>query len=696
MSVLDEVTEAAAVAGIVERPRLHRVLDSPLVRVCVVQGPSGSGKTTLLRSWASRQDETRVVWISLSDEATSRQMFWQHVAASAQRMGVLSAAVAERTARQLAAAVDPVRLASALLADAGPVVLVFDAYEHLGDVMAEIDHDLARLVVAVPQLRIIVTTRAATGLTEIDAPDGVVRVVTLGELSLTPDEIGALLLVHTGIADATLAQSIATATRGFALTVRAVVLALSQLGRIPSLGSMEWDTVAASKLESLLPDADAVRFVTDTSVPPYVDVALAERLSESTDAARLFAYLERNGFGRWIPYARERPVFQYVETIRDTFRARAAADAERFARSCALTAQWLFDNEEVDQALMVAIEGGDYAFAERIFVPLIVNRPDTYITTRFLRPLQRVPERVLAEHPMLAFGRGVSMLPDPILRLEAPAALRIAFESTARPSYLEPEVDAFALAGMRAVTLRLMLRFAESADAALDAVRMAEELPRDVLSRHGELVGTVVRQLSYSLFAGGRIDDALAAMDRSVTLCTSQTARNYSLVYAAGASAVVGDVMRSRVLLAAIDRGAWPRALRDTSMNGLGLVAEAYARLDLLDFAGALDTLRAAQPFMQTVEYWPFLTAAAVVGGIGLGRAAAEAQRVARELSSIPRPGVGDNIPTEHLHCHIALAWLAGGDQRAAARALDGLPEASPHVAAARVAVLLGAERDRE
>ncbi|MFT4229500.1 MAG: LuxR C-terminal-related transcriptional regulator, partial [Microbacterium sp.] len=30
------------------------------------------------------------------------------------------------------------------------------------------------------------------------------------------------------------------------------------------------------------------------------------------------------------------------------------------------------------------------------------------------------------------------------------------------------------------------------------------------------------------------------------------------------------------------------------------------------------------------------------------------------------------------------------------ARALDGLPEASPHVAAARVAVLLGAERDRE
>src|SRR5690606_23188293 len=155
---------------------------------------------------------------------------------------------------------DPVRIASALLAGAGPVVLVFDAYEHVGDAMPEIDEDLARLMAAAPDLRVMVTTRGSTGLADLDLPgEGIVRVITLGELALTTEEIGALIAGQTGIEDERLAASVASATRGFALTVRAVVLALSQLGRIPRVDSTEWDTVVAARLESLLPDPVAVQ-----------------------------------------------------------------------------------------------------------------------------------------------------------------------------------------------------------------------------------------------------------------------------------------------------------------------------------------------------------------------------------------------------------------------------------------------------
>ncbi|GMA89573.1 hypothetical protein [Homoserinibacter gongjuensis] len=168
--------------------------------------------------------------------------------------------------------------------------------------------------------------------------------------------MGTLIAQQIGIADERLALSVMHATRGFALTVRAVMLALSQLGRIPHADSIEWNSMVAARWESLLPDDVPLRFVTDTSVPPYVDIELATNLTGHPDARGLLDLLERNGFGRWIPYARQRPVFQYAEIIRDTFRARAAADADRFSVACASTARWLFDNGEVDRALAFAIE----------------------------------------------------------------------------------------------------------------------------------------------------------------------------------------------------------------------------------------------------------------------------------------------------------------------------------------------------
>lgn len=440
----EQALGAAVIAGVVDRPRLYQILDSPLVRVCVVQGPSGCGKTTLVRSWALRQNRELVTWVSLSGELFKRSAFWQHVAASASRAGDLSKETAAVVQEQLMLAADPVRLAIQILADAGPVVLIVDAYEHLDELMTQIDEDLARIIEALPELRVVITTRRDTGLADCDPPGGVARVITVAELALTTDEVATLIAQQTGIDDRQLAASVATATRGFALAVRAVVLSLSQLGRIPRPDSAEWTEVVAAKLESLLPSPEAVQFVTDTSVPPYVDVQLAELLSGAPDAPELLNMLEHHGFGRWIPYAPNRQVFQYVETLRDTFRARAKADPDRFHRSCITTALWLLENEEiVEQALLFAIEGGDYALADRAFVSVVIVNPDSYLSDRFLPALQAVPETALHDYPMLAFGLGLALMGNPGLRGEAPRVFQIAIDAQARPSYIEPVVDAF-------------------------------------------------------------------------------------------------------------------------------------------------------------------------------------------------------------------------------------------------------------
>lgn len=273
--------ESASVIGVVDRPRLYRVLDAESIRACVVLAPSGSGKTTLVRSWLRRpQRAATTLWVSLGGEVGSRIAFWQRVASTAARLGQLSEAHSTRVLDQLSASADPVRIARALIAEAGRFVLVLDAYEHLGDLREAIDEDLKELLRTTPKLRLIVTTRTPTHLSELElSGESIVRTVTLSELAFTSEEVSELVRVQARIDDDQLADTIVRTTHGFALTVRAVALAIAQLGRIPLMGSTEWDSVITARLESLLPDRVAVEFVVATSVPPYVDVQLASQLT---------------------------------------------------------------------------------------------------------------------------------------------------------------------------------------------------------------------------------------------------------------------------------------------------------------------------------------------------------------------------------------------------------------------------------
>lgn len=689
---------AASIAGVVDRPRLSTILDSDLLQVCVVQGPSGSGKTTLVRSWALQQTSDHpVAWISVNKLLASRHSFWQHVVNSAHRLGLLADDTARSLSDQLTVTADPIRIATALVAESRRLTLVFDTYENLGALTPEIDNDVTRIVATVPTARVLITTRGPTALADQDLPAGrISRVITMSELAFTPDEIHTLVASQTGLDDVHLARSIARSTRGYALEVRAAVLAVANLGTVPRADSAEWSTVLESRLEALLPDPLAARFVADTSVPPYFDIDLAARLTGHPDAEGLLSVLERNGFGRWIPYARGRPVFQYVEAVRDVFRTRAADDDERLRRSSRTTAHWLLDNGDLDQSLQFAIAGGDYATAQLIFLLLLITDPDSYISDRFLVPLQQIPHEELEPHPLLAFALGLALMANPILRQEAPSAFAISIASTAMPVNLSPQLDRFCSASLKAVARRLIFRFRESADASLEAAQLVDAIDADVVEQFREHIGTILRQLSYSLLQGGKIDDALVVMARSAALCVNETSRNYSIAYAAGTSAFAGDIAKAKAFQLAIDTSAWPADLRQSYMNGLGLVAEGFIRLDSLDFAGALDVLGESESYIQTAEFWPFLTAISMAARFGLGQGLAEAERVTAELSKpVPPPGIGDNVGTELLNAWLAHLWLQGGEPRRAAGVLENQRADSPHLAWARVEVLLEAGHAR-
>ncbi|MFS0712945.1 LuxR C-terminal-related transcriptional regulator [Microbacterium sp. 2P01SA-2] len=675
--------------GVSDRPRLTRVLESPLVRLCVIQGPSGAGKTTLVRSWMLRAEQPRgVVRVSVPSGITSTRMLWHRVIVAAGRPGRLSA----ETVAGADALIDTARR---LIPADHPVVLVLDAYERLGELTERVDHDLLRLLAAYPMLRVIVTTRGETALSVAALDDGITRVISRGELAFTAGEVGTLLREQAGITDERVARQVVAATGGLALTVRAAVQAISQVGHIPRLDSSEWNGVMADRIASSLGDPETVEFVTDTAVLPFVDAALASRLTGDPDAEALLTTLERDGFGRWIPYASGGRVFQYVETVKDAFRARAQRDGDRYRRMCVAAAQAMLDGgTALAHALELAVEGEDWALADRVLAHLAASSADSHPSDTLLPVLQRVPREVLPRHPMLAFGLALALSASPLRWPEAAGVFETVIDTPSYPTYFAPELDEPTMMSVRATALRLRGDWRASNDLSLDALELVSRIEPETASRFGEHLGAMLRQLSLSLWQGGRLSEAMTAATRSAAAGSKPASRNSSTALAAAMTAPAGDTVRARAMLATLDRTAWPvDAPRPVLAIGLAAIAETWISLDALDFRGATRHLKLAPTASQS-ECWPLATATSLAVWHGKGFAAAEAERVWAELERGDLPGMGENVASQQLHAALALAWLAAGDHRRAAEALESQPDDSPMLSHARVMWLLAERRD--
>lgn len=722
------------ISGVLDRGRLFDVLTATEPRICVVSAPSGFGKTTLLRSWLlAVPAPDPVVWVPLNYAVSSRVGLWERVVAIAARAGVLGDALHGELVNTIRSSSDPVAAIIAVVGESLRFTVVFDAYEHLGDLGASIDADIVRLVRAIPLLRVIVTTRAHTTLAHPTLIlDGTSHVIEADRLSFTRAEVAELVAEHSPAGSRAFAAAVHSETRGYPLATRAFLLgefALRSVGHSAAsahrasgagdersggsplsalngstLHSAGWRTLVAQHLRSQLADLEPERFVIDTSVPPYCDEELAGALTGRADKttelrgeqetlAATFDRLERLGFGRWIPFALERPVFQYVEVIRELFVADLrATNPVRYRRALSLSARWLFDNDDNELALKLAIEATDYALSAEITEHLIVSSPASYTTDRLADSLALVPRPMLGKFPVLAFALGLALQATPLTRESARELFQITAGSAAHGQSGGSPHDVLFRHGLRIVSLRLSGRFAESAEAAHLALGFLDELTDGERQSLGQLLPLALRQLAYSLFQAGQVTQSAAAVEKAVTAVRSQTFANYTLVYAVGIHGITGDGPRTRAAQAAVKRTPLPRDLERNYMDILGRVGEGHQLLDRFDFAGATEAVAGATA--HTAEFWPVVTSVTMHARLGLGHVSAELHRVTSLLTATPPPpGTGDNFGTVLVHNGLAILNLAAGRHSSAAVILERYRAADPHIAPARLLSLLLSDR---
>lgn len=689
-----------AVAGVIERPRLHALLDAELPQMCVLRAASGAGKTTLLRSWAiSRTGPTPLLWVTISSEVASPGAFWTRLIDAARRFGGVSAETYAALTEQVARSSDPVTVAIEFLREAGPVVFVLDAYEKVGDAIVHVDQDLLRLTAELPQVRVIVAARGRTGLSDdlLRLRD---RVLVIGddELAFTAQETAEMVRVQLNRDDPTLAASIVRSTHGYALAVRALLLALAGQRAIPAADSDQWRQLVATDLRAALQDEAAARFVAATSVSPYFDAALATHLTGLADVDEVLAGLERQGFGRWILYAREHPVFQYVDSIREAFVAELRRNAEgEYLRSAGVAARWLFSCGDHEMAFDLALEGRDYQLAAQVYVDLLRVNPECYLTDRLVVPLGSLPVRVLKAYPMLAFALGLARLNHPVLRSSAPEAFLIAVNSRSRTEIAGPDLDGFIHESMRAVSLRLVGNFTDAAQASRAAIAELDNLAPERQDQLSEMIAMILRQHSYSLLQAAAYDEALATMHRSAALAKVTSTRNSALTYVTGTHAYLGDLPAARAAWATIDAQGWSPQATLSYLDAMSVIADGLLHLDGLDFAAALDISVGAESiavFGHTIEFWAFFALVALHAQIGLGQGLAAARHLEAQMGGpLPPHGTGGNTATRTLLSLQAIAWLSAGRCAKAERILEGTPQDAAELVPARVLHLVLTDR---
>lgn len=637
-------TEASrVVVGALPRPRLFTRLDRVLTTgTALVCAGAGYGKTTLLASWATaRVAAFDAFWVSI-EPAHDDQSVLSHALQVAfegvmklPQQGPLSSTVTA--------------LARGSASRDRPVVLVLDDADLVSSepVLAAFEWLGTRRT---PGLSVVFCAREEPRLPwhRLRARGQLVD-LTASDLALDEGEIVAVLRHGYGIeVPQALAAQLRTQTEGW---VAGVCLAGLMTRDAPDGISVLGTRLAHQRfvreffereIAHEVP-SDVSDFIARTSLVPRLEPSLARRLTGRDDALSVLQRLtEENLFTEQL--SPDPPTYRYHPLLAEVMSTRLVAEMPSEARRIRLlAARWFAEHDQDDAAINLAIEAGDFEYAERLVRSAVGRavRFGHYATVA--RWLTRLGPNILDSSPdlMLVLGGASSLVGD---QATARASLRALRQLEARATGpLSPALQV----AMEQLEVRIRLgegrleSMTTHAEAALRLFRAnAGDPDMELYSADEE---ALMAMLSLSRLTAGASEDAVDTVSEALRPAhLIHPTRNTISLLATRALALV--VSRQwRAASEAVDNGF--EVVRRFSGSGVDAVllwlAMAWVRDgEAADKALETASLHAADRRLPALDALLNLTQAHVAGKAGARALAADHLAVAEAaIAAFPEPG---------------------------------------------------------
>jgi LuxR family maltose regulon positive regulatory protein len=664
------------------RPRLMTALTQAVQRapMTLISGPAGSGKTTLAAAWRNAQPSSRHVgWLTLDDYDDDPATFWGYAVEALAAAGAdLAGLVRPVPGESLPASFVP-RLASALLTQPEPTVLIVDNADHLTDRRLTGALDLL-IRNAGEQLRFVLCARSDPQL-PLHSYRLAATVVEIrsADLAFTGPETVDLLAAAGVTATPEVAEALCEQTEGWAVGLRLAVAPLKQ-GTAPEdlLSALLEDdgSVAQYLFEEVLRDQPAAvrRFLLRISVTDELWPDLVDRLGGRVHGRRILAGLAHaNAFVEHSPGA---PGGYRIHALfRELLRAQLAygypTEVPRLHRVCAA---WYAEAGQGLAAVDHAVAARDWSFATHLLVEdLQVGRVMAHRLNPEVRGMSGLPANLV--EPDAVVVRAASAMS--VGQLPTMSDLSIAADAAA------DSANGLALRASAAVVSVAGAAFRGSADPAPAVTGAADELvaalPESRQIERREMTAVLstarfLRALASDLPTPALLAD-LGAAAVAANAAGSRPLRIRPLAYLALLEALGGRLHRAERFARDAAAGWADESPSEADASPVVAVARAWVHLDRYEIEDAREWADRARDQSTGTADARFVEPLAAVLHSCLLRVRREYAKAAAVLQSfvvdkdLPR-WVREQVVTEAVHTS-----LARGDSSEVTALLDGLED---------------------
>ncbi len=407
---------------LVSRPRLEQRLEAALRshhKLILVSAPPGSGKSSLVAAWAVRR-AVPLAWVSLEANDNDPPRFWSYFLAAIQPRfpDEVQAMLVDLNTEAVIPPTFLSELINLLNTQPETLVIVLDDYHTIEN--QDIHQGITFLLEHLPtQICLAITTRidpplpihrwrARGQLTEIRAAD----------LRFTSEEAGDFLIRQMGLdLKPEEIEKLEERTEGWATGLQ--LAALSMQGRSDHQEFIEQFSGSQHfVLEYLINEVlarqseDIQRFLLYTSILEsfcaplcdhiYQDIGQEINVQANREAASILASLERSNLFL-IPLDEEHTWFRYHHLFASFLLQRLKRlGNDKVRRLHQRAAEWYDENVRVDEALQHALAAENFLYATQIIGKYAMSAASAGRAREVVRWIEMLPEKQLAESPMLS------------------------------------------------------------------------------------------------------------------------------------------------------------------------------------------------------------------------------------------------------------------------------------------------------